>query len=91
MLNGLQAVPSWLECEAVPQPIRKRLTWVADYHHPRSTLLGLVSAMYSLGAIVALPFVPCVVDKFGRRRSILIGSIPMVIGGVLQGAALNRK
>ena len=64
---------------------------MADYHHPRSTLLGLVSAMYSLGAIVALPFVPSVVDKFGRRHSILIGSLLMIIGGVLQGAALNRK
>ena len=67
----------------------ERLTWMADYHHP--TLLGLVSAMYSLGAIVALPFVPSVVDKFGRRHSILIGSLLMIIGGVLQGVALNRK
>jgi len=91
MLNGFQAVPSWLECEAIPQPIRKRLTWVADYHHPRSALLGLVSAMYSLGGIVALPFVPFVVDTFGRRCSILIGSILMMVGSVLQGAALNRK
>jgi len=64
---------------------------IADYHNPRSALLGLVSAMYSLGAIIALPFVPPVVDKIGRRCSILIESILMIIGGVLQGAALNRK
>jgi len=70
---------------------RKRLTWIAVFHHPRSALLGLVSAVYSLGGIVALPIVPSVVDKFGRRRSILIGSIVMIIGGILQGAALNRK
>ncbi|KAI9568410.1 general substrate transporter [Boletus coccyginus] len=73
MLNGFQAVPSWLEY----------------YHHPRSALLGLVSAMHSLGGIVALPFVPFVADTFGRRRSILVGSMLMIIGGVLQGAALN--
>ncbi|KAI9574336.1 hypothetical protein HD554DRAFT_2165825 [Boletus coccyginus] len=73
MLNGFQAVPSWLEF----------------FHNPRSALLGLVSATYELGAIAALPFVPFVVDKFGRRRSILIGSILVIIGGVLQGAALN--
>lgn len=64
---------------------------MADYHHPRSTLLGLMSAMYSLGAIVAVPFVPSIVDKFGRRYAILIGSIIMIIGGVLQGAALNYE
>ncbi|KAI9574335.1 hypothetical protein HD554DRAFT_2229539 [Boletus coccyginus] len=73
MLNGFQAVPTWLEF----------------FHNPRSALLGRVSAMYELGAIAALPFVPSVVDKFGRRRSILIGSILMIIGGVLQGAAWN--
>ena len=47
--------------------------------------------MYALGAFVALPFVPSVVDKFGRRHSILVGSLFTTIGGVLQGAALNRK
>ncbi|KAI9574381.1 hypothetical protein HD554DRAFT_30230 [Boletus coccyginus] len=50
MLNGLQAVPSWVE---------------------------------------SLLFVSSVVDEFGRQRSILIGSIITIIGGVLQGAALN--
>ncbi|KAI9574379.1 general substrate transporter [Boletus coccyginus] len=73
MLNGLQAVPSW----------------VGYFHHPRSALLGLISAMYPLGAIFALPFVPSIVDKFGRRCSMLVGSIITMIGGVLQGAALN--
>ena len=64
---------------------------MTDYDHPRSALLGLMSAMYPLGGIVVGPFVPSIVDKFGRRYSILIGSIFMIIGGVLQGAALNRK
>lgn len=73
MLNGLQAVPSWLEY----------------YGHPHSAILGLVSAIYSLGAIFALPFVPFVVDSLGRRHSIFVGSILMIIGGILQGAALN--
>ena len=50
-----------------------------------------MSAMYSLGAIVAVPVVPSVVDKSGRRNSILLGSILMISGGILQGAALNGK
>ncbi|KAF8138796.1 hexose transporter [Boletus edulis] len=73
LLNGLQAVPSWLEY----------------FDHPRSALLGVVSSMYSLGAIAAVPFVPSIVDTYGRRHSIFIGSILMIIGGVLQGGALN--
>ncbi|KAK7453576.1 hypothetical protein VKT23_001459 [Stygiomarasmius scandens] len=73
MMNGLQAVDSWN----------------AFYHHPRSTLLGLMSAMYSLGAIVSLPFVPPVTDYLGRRMAIIFGSVLMVIGAALQTAAQN--
>ncbi|KAF9234361.1 general substrate transporter [Melanogaster broomeanus] len=73
MLNGLQAVTSWLDF----------------YSHPRSALLGLMTAMYPLGGVVALPFVASVTDNFGRRCSILFGSILMIFGGVVQGAAQN--
>ncbi|KAK7028338.1 hexose transporter [Favolaschia claudopus] len=73
MMNGLQAVDSW----------------DTFYHSPRSTLLGVMSAMYSLGAIAALPAVPYVNDALGRRRAILFGSILMFIGAALQTASQN--
>ncbi|KAJ7174872.1 general substrate transporter [Mycena filopes] len=73
MMNGLQAVDSW----------------DTFYHSPRSTLLGLMSAAYSLGAIVALPAVPYVNDVLGRRMAIIVGSILMVIGAILQTASQN--
>ena len=57
------------------------------FDHPRSTILGLLSALYSLGSICSLPFVPFVTDKLGRRWAILFGSIIMVIGAALQTAA----
>ncbi|KAF8967480.1 hexose transporter [Flammula alnicola] len=73
MMNGLQAVNSW----------------DSFYHSPRSTLLGVMSAMYSAGAIVALPFVPLVTDGLGRRWAIIFGSFLMIIGAVLQTASQN--
>ncbi|KAK0190362.1 general substrate transporter [Armillaria mellea] len=73
MMNGLQAVDSW----------------DAFYHSPRSTLLGLMSAIYSLGAIAVLPFVPYVTDHLGRRWAIVFGSILMIIGAALQTASQN--
>ncbi|KAH9854869.1 hexose transporter [Lenzites betulinus] len=71
MMNGLQAVP----------------TWDAFFGHPRSTILGLLSALYSLGSICSLPFVPFVTDRYGRRFAIIFGSIIMVIGSALQTAS----
>ncbi|KAK0207086.1 general substrate transporter [Desarmillaria ectypa] len=73
MMNGLQAVDSW----------------DTFYHSPRSTLLGLMSAIYSLGAIVVLPFVPYITDHLGRRWAIVFGSILMIIGAALQTASHN--
>ncbi|KAI9574394.1 general substrate transporter [Boletus coccyginus] len=46
-------------------------------------------AMYSLGSIAAIPFVPSVVDKMGRRYPILLGGVISIAGGILQGSALN--
>jgi MFS family permease len=48
-----------------------------------------MSAAYSLGAIVALPFVPYVTDHWGRRWAIMFGSILMIIGAALQTASQN--
>ncbi|KAF8138799.1 hypothetical protein EV363DRAFT_546807 [Boletus edulis] len=75
MANGLQAVSSWLEY----------------YGHPRSASLGLMVAMYPLGSVAALPFVPFIVDKIGRRYPIFFGGVISIVGGILQGSALNFR
>ncbi|TEB32157.1 hexose transporter [Coprinellus micaceus] len=73
MMNGLQAVNSW----------------DTYFNHPRSLILGLMSSMYSLGAVVALPFVPLVTDGIGRRWTIIASSVIMVGGAVIQATAYN--
>ena len=59
------------------------------FDHPRSTILGLLSALYSLGSMCSLPFVPMVTDTLGRRMAIAFGSVVMIIGAALQTAAQN--
>ncbi|KAF2009645.1 hexose transporter-like protein [Aaosphaeria arxii CBS 175.79] len=58
--------------------------WQTYFEHPEGALLGIISAAYNLGAICALPFVPFVNDKFGRRWAIFFGSWVMVFGAFLQ-------
>ena len=92
MVNGLQAVSSWLECMVVTSLMRRKsLTLTTDYDYPRSASLGLMVAMYSLGSVAAIPFVPFVVDKIGRRYPILLGGVISIVGAILQGSALNCK
>ncbi|KAK5061615.1 hypothetical protein LTR84_008159 [Exophiala bonariae] len=72
LLNGLQSVNAWKE----------------TFHRPSGAILGFMSASYPLGAILSTPFSAPISDKFGRRWTILIGSIIMV-GGVIMQAAAN--
>jgi MFS family permease len=54
-------------------------------------LKGIISASYSLGAILALPFVPTFSQRYGRRWSIFFGSAVSVVGAIIQGLARNGK
>ncbi|KAJ6542715.1 hexose transporter [Mycena capillaripes] len=55
-------------------------SWKRFYHSPGASLLGLMTAMYSLGAVFSLPLVAMV---------IILGCTLMVFGAVLQGTAQN--
>ncbi|KAF2009977.1 general substrate transporter [Aaosphaeria arxii CBS 175.79] len=73
LINALQIVPSWIDY----------------FGDPQGSLKGIISAAYSLGAILSLPLVPIVNERFGRRGSIFAGSWVMVIGAIIQGCAQN--
>jgi sugar porter (SP) family MFS transporter len=71
MINALQIVPYWN----------------IYFNNPEGSLKGIIAAAYSLGAILSLPFIPMINDRFGRRWSIFGGSLVMVIGALVQGFA----
>ncbi|GAB1319303.1 Major myo-inositol transporter iolT [Madurella fahalii] len=73
MLNSLQAVKSWTDY----------------FDNPTSARLGLLNAMYSLGALMAIPFIPTVSQYLGRRRTILAASLVMCMGAGLQAGSRN--
>ncbi|KAF2458813.1 general substrate transporter [Lineolata rhizophorae] len=58
-----------------------------EYFDPSDSLLGFIGASYSLGSIISLPFIPLINDRFGRRWTILLASIVMCIGAIIQGCA----
>ncbi|CCX14373.1 Similar to Lactose permease; acc. no. P07921 [Pyronema omphalodes CBS 100304] len=73
IMNGLQAVQ----------------TWDNYFHQPRGAILGIMNSIYSLGALSMMIFVPWVNDRYGRKASIVVGNIIMVLGAVLQTASVN--
>ncbi|KAK0989535.1 hypothetical protein LTR91_009179 [Friedmanniomyces endolithicus] len=64
------------------------------YTHPThrpwlATLVLTQDIMQSIGAVLALPIVPYVNDRVGRKHSITIGSAIIVVGVILQTASMN--
>ncbi|PLB54785.1 hexose transporter protein [Aspergillus steynii IBT 23096] len=73
MMNGLQTLDYWQEY----------------FNHPSGSLLGILSAIMSLGSLAALPVVPYAADLLGRRMGVLIGCTIMILGVVLQSISAN--
>ncbi|KAJ3525428.1 hypothetical protein NM208_g11643 [Fusarium decemcellulare] len=70
VINGFQSLPHWNK----------------DLDYPSGSALGLISTIQVIGGLAALPFAPMLADRFGRRPAILIGSLFIIAGAVLQGA-----
>lgn len=49
----------------------------------------MITAAFSIGAVIILPIVPWVNDRFGRKHSITIGSAIIIVGVALQTGAIN--
>lgn len=73
MMNGLQGLTYWQEY----------------FNHPKGSILGLFNASMSLGSLIGLFFVPYIIDMFGRRSGVLVGSCIMILGVGLQTGAAN--
>lgn len=65
--------------------------WQHYFHHPTGSILGILTASYNLGALTAVPFVSFLSDYFGRRGSIALGSLVMIVGAIIQCFAINSK
>ncbi|KAH7304087.1 major myo-inositol transporter iolT [Stachybotrys elegans] len=74
MMNSLQAVEAWR----------------SYFNYPSSSTLGLLNAMYSLGALMAIPFIPTVSQYLGRKKTIVTGSIIMMVGAGMQTGSVNE-
>ena len=60
-----------------------------DFGHPEGSRSGIIAAIYSLGAICSLPFIPVITQRVGRRWSIFGGSCVMVVGAIIQACSVH--
>ncbi|KAH6892633.1 general substrate transporter [Thelonectria olida] len=66
--------------------------WFKDKYHVENDGIwaGIVSSMYQIGGVVALPFVGPVIDGYGRRLGMFTGAALIVIGTIIQGLSEGK-
>lgn len=73
MLNGLQIIGSWK----------------TYFNNPSGSILGVISNGTRFGQIGSLFVSATLIQRFGRRKPIAIGSVILLVGVILQTAAVN--
>ncbi|KAF8131328.1 hexose transporter [Mycena galopus ATCC 62051] len=71
MVNGLQSLPQWEEY----------------FGFPTKGKLGLLGAIQNIGSLAGYPFAPYLCDGIGRRPTVFIGALAMVIATAIQTAS----
>lgn len=62
---------------------------VSDFGHPRGSLLGAFSAAYWVGNVAGVIFIAWLSDRFGRRVSLVVGSVLCLVGVAICTATMN--
>ena len=57
--------------------------------NPGTPIIGAINSTFSGGAVFGALTGGLTMDRFGRRKTILIGSLICLVGGILQAAAMN--
>ncbi|TGO47609.1 hypothetical protein BCON_0270g00060 [Botryotinia convoluta] len=52
---------------------------------------GIVTSMYSIGSVVAIPFIGPAIDTWGRKVGIYIGASSIVLGTIVQSTTLHSS
>lgn len=73
LMNGLQSMEEWREY----------------FGYPRGKMLGFVNAAQSVGGVVVLPFGGYLSDTLGRKWTLVIGLLGIVLATIIQATSIN--
>lgn len=67
--------------------------WFKEEYGAESTGIwaGIISSMYQIGGVVALPFVGPAIDTWGRRVGMFIGALTIILGTIVQGVSKGEN
>lgn len=85
VMGSLLTLPKFYE----QFPSMDTVTALPSEKEHKSTWQGLVVAIYEIGCLVGAVATMYVGDKIGRRKTIVLGCIVMIIGAIIQAASYS--
>ncbi|VEU23302.1 DEKNAAC104428 [Brettanomyces naardenensis] len=73
LLNGMQSLDVWQNY----------------FNTPQGAMLGTITNGLTIGTLISTPFVWILCERIGRRRSLIIGCLTIVLGGFIQAFATS--
>jgi MFS family permease len=59
------------------------------FGNPVNARLGLITASQAMGSVLILPVVGILSDRIGRKLTLLIGIVVVIVASIIQAAAVN--
>ncbi|KAF2086464.1 hypothetical protein K490DRAFT_57759 [Saccharata proteae CBS 121410] len=69
--------------------VQELSVWQDEFHHPKGSLLGILSASYWIVNILVVVSISFLSDRFGRRVAMIMGSMTCIIGTAFITGAVN--
>ncbi|KAM7211210.1 general substrate transporter [Rhypophila decipiens] len=65
-------------------------SWLSQMDHPSELTIGTITALYDVGAVIGALLSAFSSDRLGRKRTLLLGSFLVLLGGALMSASFSR-
>jgi MFS family permease len=64
--------------------------WLTQFNHPGDTLTGFITSSYNLGCLAGCFGNFIIGDRLGRRKTIWLAMVWVIVGAALQASAYSR-
>jgi MFS family permease len=64
--------------------------WLSQMGNPSTVMVGTITALYDVGAVFGAILAAITAERLGRKRALIAGSVLLIIGCALMGAAMER-
>jgi sugar porter (SP) family MFS transporter len=64
--------------------------WLETMGNPSTLMVGTLTALYDVGAVVGAIAAAFTAEPLGRRRTLILGAVILIIGTIVMGSAYGR-